>query len=227
MSKNLFVIGTGTDVGKTYITGLILKKLNEANLNAAYYKAAMSGNDRDSEGNLIPGDALHVKTTSGIMQSLESMCPYIYENAVSPHLAAKIEGQEVDFDTVISGFNRLTKNYEYVTMEGSGGILCPIRVGEVEFWLYDIIENLNLPVLLIADAGLGTINTVGLTVEFLKAHNIKLNGIVFNNYEDGNLMHEDNLKMCEKITGSKVISKVHKGDTNIDVDINLLMSMYE
>ena len=68
MSKNLFVTGTGTDMGKTYVTGLILKKLWENKKNAAYYKVAMSGNDRRPDGSLIPGDALHVKTVSGIQQ---------------------------------------------------------------------------------------------------------------------------------------------------------------
>ena len=60
MSKKLFITGTGTDVGKTYVTGLILKKLNDNHKNAAYFKAAMSGNDRAEDGSLIPGDALHV-----------------------------------------------------------------------------------------------------------------------------------------------------------------------
>ena len=64
MSKALFVTGTGTDTGKTYITGLIVKKLQEAQKNPAYYKAAMSGNDRRPDGTLIPGDALAVQTLS-------------------------------------------------------------------------------------------------------------------------------------------------------------------
>ena len=68
MAKAIFVTGTGTDVGKTYVTGLLLKKMNEMGKKAAYYKAAMSGNERDSEGNLIPGDAVSVKETSGIGQ---------------------------------------------------------------------------------------------------------------------------------------------------------------
>ena len=75
MSKALFVTGTGTDTGKTYVTGLIVKKLQEAKKNPAYYKAAMSGNDRRPDGTLIPGDALEVQTMSGINQSLTSMCP--------------------------------------------------------------------------------------------------------------------------------------------------------
>ena len=58
MSKTLFVVGTGTDIGKTYISGLIVKKLHESGSAAAYYKAAMSGNVRRADGSLVPGDAL-------------------------------------------------------------------------------------------------------------------------------------------------------------------------
>ena len=86
MSKGIFITGTGTDIGKTYVTGLIVKKLRESGADAAYYKAAMSGNERRADGSLIPGDALQVKTMSGIGQPLEEMCPYVYETAVSPHL---------------------------------------------------------------------------------------------------------------------------------------------
>ena len=71
MSKAVFITGTGTDMGKTYLSGLIVKKLAQAGKNPAYYKAAMSGNDRRADGSLIPGDALFVKEMSGISQSLE------------------------------------------------------------------------------------------------------------------------------------------------------------
>lgn len=55
MAKKIFITGTGTDVGKTFVTGLIVKKLKENGLNAAYYKAAMSGNERTSRKELVPG----------------------------------------------------------------------------------------------------------------------------------------------------------------------------
>ena len=95
MSKGLFLVGTGTDVGKTYVAGLIVKKLWESGVSAGYFKAAMSGNERDERGELIPGDAMFVKEMSGISQPPEEMCPYIYENAVSPHLPACLEGGTV------------------------------------------------------------------------------------------------------------------------------------
>ena len=110
MSKNLFITGTGTDMGKTYITGLILKKFQENGKKAAYFKAAMIGNEKRLDGSLIPGDALHVKTVSGIGESLEEMCPYVYETAVSPHLAAQIEGNPVELETVLQAFDSVCGN---------------------------------------------------------------------------------------------------------------------
>ncbi len=90
----------------------------------------MSGNDRGPDGTLYPGDALRVKELSGIPQPVEEMCPYVYEQAVSPHLAARWEGRPVQAEVVYAGFARLCAAYSWVTMEGSGGILCPIRLEE-------------------------------------------------------------------------------------------------
>ena len=126
MSKAIFLTGTGTDIGKTFIAGLIVKKLAQAGKNPAYYKAAMSGNDRRSDESLIPGDALFVRQMSGISQPLDEMCPYVYENAWSPHLASRVEGNPVDLAVVREGFAKVAENYDYITMEGSGGILCPL-----------------------------------------------------------------------------------------------------
>ena len=88
MGKALFITGTGTDIGKTYVTGLIVKKLRDAGLNGGYYKAALSGADEDENGNLLPGDALFVKEMAGIDEQTENLVSYIYKEAVSPHLAA-------------------------------------------------------------------------------------------------------------------------------------------
>ena len=130
MSKRLFVTGTGTEVGKTYITALLLKKLHESGFRCAYFKAAMSGNDRAPDGGLIPGDARHVREVSGISQPLETMCPFVYETAVSPHLAARLEGNPLDLEAVKAGFDRLAAQYDYIIAEGSGGIVCPLRYDE-------------------------------------------------------------------------------------------------
>lgn len=227
MTKKLFITGTGTDVGKTFVTGLILKKLHESGLDAAYYKAAMSGNERRPDGSLIPGDALHVKNVSGISQSLQGMCPYVYEAAVSPHLASRLEGNPVQMEVVKQGFEEVCSRHTYITMEGSGGILCPLCFDEARIQLADIIKEFRLSSLIIADAGLGTINNVVLTAEYMQIHDLPVKGIIFNHFHPGNVMEEDNLHMCEYLTGLKVLACVQDDDTELNMDAGLLASLYE
>ena len=227
MAKKLFVSGTGTDVGKTFVSGLILKKLNDNGINCGYYKAAVSGNVRGNDGSLIPGDALYVKTVSGIGQPLEAMCPFVYENAVSPHLASRIEGEPVRLDIVLEKLKAAEEQYDYLTAEGSGGLICPLRFDDEEIWLEDFIRAGNFSCLIVADAGLGTINNVVLTVSYIQSHKIPVKGIIFNHYDPNNVMHNDNIKMCEYATGLKVISCVKRNDKELDIDIEQLKALYE
>ena len=227
MSKGIFITGTGTDIGKTYVTGLIVKKLAQAGCKPAYYKAAVSGNNRRPDGSLIPGDALFVKKCAGIEQDLDSMCHYVYENAYSPHLASRIEGHPVEMPVVRQGFYALVPQYDYITVEGSGGILCPICFDEAKIQLEDVIKDLHLSCIMIADAGLGTINNVVLTYEYMKAHNLPVKGVIFNNYHPGNVMEDDNIRMCQYMTKLPVLAKVQPGDTQLDIDVELLRNLYD
>lgn len=227
MSRALFITGTGTDIGKTYVTGLMVKKLAANGKNPGYYKAAMSGNERRQDGSLIPGDALFVQQCSGITQPLEEMCPYVYENAYSPHLASRIEGNPVMMNVVKQGFSSVMEKYDYVTVEGSGGILCPICFDEEKIQLEDIVKELNLSSIIIADAGLGTINSVVLTVEYMKAKHMEVKGVIFNHFHPGNVMEEDNIFMCEYMTGLPTLAKVEDGAEELDINIDVLTSLYE
>ena len=223
MSKGLFVLGTGTDIGKTYVTGLLLKYIRDNGYNASYFKAALSGAMRNEEGKLIPGDAVEVLSMAGLEEDTDFLVPYIYETAVSPHLASHIEGNPVDLDVVKRSYDEVSKKYDYIVMEGSGGIVCPIRYdgpdNENNIMLEDIIKALDLNVVLVADAGLGTINSVVTTVEYLKNRNIHTCGILLNNFKD-QTMEEDNLKMIEELTGVPVIAKIYKDDKNLSLDVS-------
>lgn len=227
MSKKIFITGTGTDVGKTYVTGLIVKKMRESGRNTAYYKAAMSGNERRADGSLIPGDAMYVKNISGISQPVSEMCPYVYESAVAPHLASRLEGNPVKMEVVRKGFEEVCGKYDYVVMEGSGGILCPICFDEAKIQLEDIVKDLGPSSLIVADAGLGTINSVVLTVEYMRARELPVKGIVFNHFHPGSVMEEDNLRMCEHMTGLPVIVCIEDEAEDLNIDAELLASLFE
>lgn len=232
MSKGIFVVGTGTDIGKTYVTGLLLKYVREMGYDATYFKAALSGAIKDENGSLIPGDAVEVLSMAGLEEDTDFLVPYIYEAEVSPHLASQIEGNPVNLKTVKEAYEKVSKKYDYIVMEGSGGIVCPIRYegkdDENNIMLEDIIKCLDLDVILIADAGLGTINSIVTTVEYLKNRNIHVCGIIMNNYKD-ELMENDNIKMVEDLCDVPVIAKVYQNDKNLlpDIDVDELISYFK
>lgn len=226
MFNSVFITGTGTDVGKTYISALLVKKMRELSLDVVYYKAAMSGNIRDERGILIPGDAEYVKSISGILQPLKEMCPYVYENACSPHLAAIVENMPVEFNRVIEGYKELGAVHDYVVMEGSGGITCPLRFDSERFGLPELVKELQLSSIIVADAGLGTINSVVLTHEYMKNHGMPVKGIIFNNYHAERIMERDNVKMCEYMTGLPVIACVEENAKDIDISEKMIKNIF-
>lgn len=222
MSKGLFVTGTGTDVGKTYVTALLVKKLHDAGYNIGYYKAAISGAE-----NVTESDAGYVRKIAGLKQTDDELLSYLYKTAVSPHLASQLEGNPVEKDVVINGFKRVAANHELVTMEGSGGIMCPIRYDDTaQYFLEDIIQWLQLPTIVIGHAGLGTINSVVLTVEYLRHRQIPVKGIILNNYVGGT-MEVDNVTMIEALTNVPVLGVVREGDTELNIAPEVLVSLYD
>ena len=226
MGKALFVTGTGTDIGKTYVTGLIVKCLRDAGFAAGYYKAALSGAEVAADGTLLPGDALHVARVAGL-DAADVTVSYVYRDAVSPHLAARIEHRPMDFAKVAEDYRRAKERTDYLTVEGSGGIICPLRWDDDEHVvLDDLAVRLGLAALVVADAGLGTINAAVLTAEHLHARGIPLRGFIFNNWQGG-LMQEDNVRMVEEITGAHVLARVPHGATELPMGADALAALYE
>lgn len=226
MSKGIFITATGTDIGKTYVTALIVKKLKDAGYTSGYYKAALSGAE-PLENGLLPGDADYVNQFANLHAPLKEMVSYVYEHAVSPHLATQVEGNPVEMSVVKRDYENACRKYEFVTVEGSGGIVCPIRYDEKEhIFLEDIIKELDLDCILVADAGLGTINSIVLTAEYMKHRDLKIKGIILNHYHKGDWMEEDNIKMVEEITNLPVLACVADGEQEIDILVEKLVDCY-
>ena len=226
MSKGLFITAIGTDVGKTYVTGLLVKRLRDAGVNAGYYKAALSGAEEQPDGSWLPGDAAFVAKLAGIPEKPENLVSYIYKEAVSPHLAALREGNPLEMEKVESDYKAALTKYDYVTMEGSGGIICPIRWDEEHILLEDIIKHLGLGVLVISNAALGSINNCVLTISYLKQKNIPIRGIILNNYDSSDFMQADNKRMMEELTAVPVLACVPPEAKEIDIDVEVLKGLY-
>lgn len=215
MAKKIFITATGTDVGKTYISALIVKKMREAGYNCGYYKPVLSG-VVELGGKLIESDPNYVIDIAQIPATVDECVSYYWKEAVSPHLAAKRVNQKIDIDKIKYDFSRMNKKYDYLLIEGAGGITCPLIIEEDEkYLLKDLIWELGLSTLIIADAGLGTINSTLLTVEYARANGIEIEGIILNNYEADNFMHWDNLEQVETLTKVNVVATVNHNSNDI------------
>ena len=220
--KGLYILGTGTDVGKTYITALWLKALREAGHDVAYYKAAVSGAPSISES-----DAGYVKQVAGLSQADDTLLSYVFDEAVSPHLAARHKGKVIDRTVVNKNFCHVARAHAYTTVEGSGGIICPLHVTDTELYmLEDVVKDLNLPTIVVATAALGTINSTVLTIHYLQSKGIPVKGIIVNHYT-GNTMEEDNCVMIERLTGIPVLDRVGPGQTSLHMGVDAMLSCYE
>lgn len=221
MEKGVYIIGTNTNIGKTFISGLILKKLREEGINAGYYKAALSGAKKDKDG-LIPLDCEEVMRISGLKESYENMVSYILEKPYSPHLASEVEKVYISMEKIKKDYKRLRDKYEFILCEGSGGIVCPISFLERKIMLEDIIKEFNLPIILVSNSGLGAINHIVLTISYLKNLGVRVKGIILNEFNKNNIIHRDNKKIIKELTGINNISTVPKIEDIKEYDFNEL-----
>ena len=218
MSKGYFVTATGTDVGKTFITALLVKKWRDSGIDAGYYKAALSGAEL-RDGKWVAGDADYVKRIATLSDTQEQLVSYVYKEAVSPHLAARKEGNPVELAKVKDDFDAARNRHEFVFAEGSGGIICPIRYDDQKIFLVDIMKMLDLPLVIVTTAALGSINACVLTVEYARSCGLDIRGLIVNRYgSSGNLeMEDDNIRMMQDLTGLEILAKVKNGDTDLGV----------
>ena len=218
MNKGYFVTATGTDVGKTFVTALLVKKWRDSGIDAGYYKAALSGAEL-RDGKWVAGDADYVKRIANLSDTQEQLVSYVYKEAVSPHLAARKEGNPVELTKVKADFDAACARHEFIFAEGSGGIICPIRYEDQKIFLEDIIKTVNLPILVVTTAALGSINACVLTVEYARSRGLDIRGLIVNRYgSSGNLeMEDDNIRMMQDLTDLEILVKIKDGDTDLGV----------
>ena len=224
MVKSIFITGTGTDVGKTFVSALIVKKLRELNYNCGYYKPVLSGAEIKN-GKIFAGDCEFVAHTANLAGNPTDFSSYIFKPALSPHLASQIENNPIKLDKIKSDYIKISENYDYVVVEGAGGIVCPMDLSkEQPFLIEDIIKGLNLDVIIVATSVLGSINSAVTTVEYAKNHGINVRGIILNKYDESDEMQADNKLQIEKLTHIPIVATVKQNSKNIEFDINKIFN---
>lgn len=224
MAKGIFITATGTDIGKTYVSALLVKQLRERGVNCDYFKPVLSG-AIIHVNEILAEDAEFVCNTAGLDGDPLDRVSYTFEPAVSPHLASAMEGRTIGLEKIVEDYKRISENKDFTVVEGAGGIITPLDL-DIKLFMYDIPEVLGLDTIIVADAGLGTINNTFLTVDFLKRSPIRIKGVILNNFDKDDFMHVDNLRVIEEICGVKVLGTVAKDGDAIEFTTNALEALY-
>jgi len=165
-----FVTGTDTGVGKTVVACALLRGLRARGVEAGGMKPIETG--VGPEG---PRDAIALRAAAGGADALEDVCPQRFALAAAPTVAAAAEGRRVELRAVRSAFAALTARHSFLVVEGAGGLLAPAAEGAS---MADLAREMQLPLLLVARASLGTINHTRLTLEAAAARGLPLAGVV-------------------------------------------------
>ncbi|MDH4321812.1 MAG: dethiobiotin synthase [Desulfobulbaceae bacterium] len=202
-AKTIFVAGTGTGVGKTFVCGLLLRFARQR-CNAGYQKWVSTGGE-------MPEDWRFCRETAGLsldMAVLGREVPFRFIYPASPHLAAEREGREVDPQVIVDRYHEMAAAHELLIVEGAGGLLVPLRR---DLLLVDLLARLAPPTLLVAKSGLGTINHTLLSLEALRSRNIPVLGVVFSDGSedagDEELVN-DNMRVVAEVGQCRVFGRL-------------------
>ncbi len=179
MSNAYFISGIDTDAGKSYATGYIASRLMKKGVKAITQKFIQTGNNEYSED-----IELH-RRIMGIDPLPEDIdhttAPIIFSYPASAQLAARIDGSEIDLSIVDNATERLKERYDIVLIEGAGGLMVPIKD---DFLTIDYVTSRRLPLILVTNGVLGSINHTILSLEAIKSRDIKLEAVLYNEHFD-------------------------------------------
>lgn len=200
---DFFITGTDTNVGKTVVTAALLAALRARGVDAVAMKPVQTGSRRDRSADL--DYCARVTGWRFSRAELEDLCAYRFRLPASPHLAAAVENREVDPELIADAFENLRAGHEAVLVEGAGGLLVPLTAGLDQTHL---IRRLGLAAIVVARAGLGTLNHTLLTVEALRARDIPLAAVVLSSPRDNaGVIASDNLRfLARKLRGVRVMA---------------------
>jgi dethiobiotin synthetase len=218
--QGVFITGTGTEVGKTFVATDIASQLNQRNITVIPKKPIESGCIRQGD-ELIPQDALALKKAANYQGPLSDVCPYRFEPPISPvraaHLANKILTTEQLFNICLQGSEE-----GFLLVEGAGGFYSPLAENGLNA---DLAVALQLPVLLVADDKLGVLSQVLLNAEAIQMRGLHLAGVVLNNPDNNSNEYMDNTADLRERLGSPVFTSPFIKDGQAQLPSTLIDSL--
>jgi dethiobiotin synthetase len=178
--NGLFITGTDTGVGKTYVATGIVSALKVRGIDVGVMKPVETGCPVRA-GRMRPHDALRLMDAADSRDSLRLVNPYRFRKPLAPSVAAALEGRKIDVEIILEAYRKLQSRHEVLVVESAGGIMVPITGS---FTFLDLAEAVGLPLLIVAGPGLGTINHTLLTFNALNRKKLAIRGIVVNHADE-------------------------------------------
>ncbi len=231
MSQGLFVVGTGTSVGKTAVAAGLLRMLRALGVDAVPMKPVQTGAALRADGTWEAPDLETALSAAGLSVDAaekERMAPCCYEPACSPHLAARLAGRPVDLGRIEEAARWLAARHQTLVAEAAGGVLVPLGPSALTV---DLVARLGFPALLVSPSGLGAVNHALLSLEALRARAVRVLGVVLCDTappsEDERFIREDNALAIAEWGRTRVLARVPYFGERVDwpaLDSRLLES---
>ncbi len=200
--QSLFITGTDTDVGKTYVTAGLAASFYEMGIDIGVMKPFAAGtaqkNGFKSEDVKILSDAAHVSDPENLIN------PQFFPIPASPYTAWKKLKIKPKVTTVLSSFKKLSKLHDTILVEGMGGVMTPILK---DYFITNLIKEMKIPTIIVTRTKVGTVNHTLMTVMMCQKYKIPIKGIIINNFDNGYPINQLT-KDLENLTGVKVLGSV-------------------
>jgi len=221
--KGIFITGTDTGIGKTFITAHLASVLQRRHIDVGVMKPIHTG-CKIRKGRLILEDTILLIRSAGVDDPIELVTPYAFREPVAPYVAALKNNVDIDIGKILRSFETLCRRHDYILVEGIGGPLVPISE---RLYVVDLIKRFKLPALIVTRPGLGTINHTLLTVDCLKRKKIPIVGIIINYRNRGrNTIAERSApRILEKLSGVSILGTIPWNSRKTTADLHPFLEL--
>jgi dethiobiotin synthetase len=200
--KSIFITGTDTDVGKTYITAGLAVTLRKMGIDIGVMKPFAAGN---AQKNGFKSEDVEILSKSAQVNDPENLVnPQFFPISASPYTAWKKLKIKPKIPTILKSFKKLSHLHEMLLIEGMGGVMTPILK---DYYIANLIKEMKIPTIIVTRSKVGTVNHTIMTVKFCEKFKIPIKGIIINNFDKGYPVKQ--LKNdLEGLTGVKVLGSI-------------------